>query len=153
MSLWLYTSLNPDGADSYGALNLYSDSIDPFGLNEYAIAQALPAQISVALVAHREIRGRGVAMTSRTIIGQALGILMERLGIDADQAFAYLRRVSNDSNRKLSIVALELVRARGTAIAPQGVGSVAHRVTGSETGSRKTPSLSYYPAQEHIEAS
>ena len=31
MSLWLYTSVNPYGADSYGALNLYSDSIDPFG--------------------------------------------------------------------------------------------------------------------------
>ena len=31
MSLWLYTSLNPDSADSYGALNLYSDSIDPLG--------------------------------------------------------------------------------------------------------------------------
>ena len=69
MSLWLHTSLDPDGADSYGALNLYSDSIDPFGPNEYAMAQALAAQISVALAAHREIRGRGVAMTSRTIIG------------------------------------------------------------------------------------
>src|SRR4029453_17271538 len=41
MSLWLYASLNPDGVDSYGALNLYSDSIDPFGPNEYAIAHAL----------------------------------------------------------------------------------------------------------------
>ena len=36
--------------------NLYSDSIDPFGPNEYAIAQALAAQISVAVAAHREIR-------------------------------------------------------------------------------------------------
>ena len=38
-----------DAADSYGALNLYSDSIGPFGPNEYAIAQALAAQISVAV--------------------------------------------------------------------------------------------------------
>ena len=90
MSLWLYASLNPADADSYGALNLYSDSIDPFGPSEYAIAQALAAQMSVAVAAHREIHGRGVAMTSRTIIGQAEGILMERLGIDADQASAYL---------------------------------------------------------------
>jgi ANTAR domain/GAF domain len=111
MSLWLYT-INPDGADSYGALNLYSDSIDPFGPNEYAIAQALAAQISVALAAHREIRGRGVAMTSRTIIGQAEGILMERLGIDADQAFAYLRRVSQSENRKLIMICSEIVATR-----------------------------------------
>ena len=112
MSLWLSTSVNPDGADSYGALNLYSDSIDPFGPNEYAIAHALAAQISVALASHREIRGRGVAMTSRTIIGQAEGILMERLGIDADQAFAYLRRVSQSENRKLIMICSEIVKTR-----------------------------------------
>jgi hypothetical protein len=31
MSVWLYASDSSDGAHSYGALNLYSDSIDPFG--------------------------------------------------------------------------------------------------------------------------
>src|SRR4029453_8221774 len=112
MSLWLDTSSNPDGVDSFGALNLYSDSLDPFGPNEYAIAQALAAQISVAVAAHREIRGRGVAMASRTIIGQAEGILMERLGIDADQAFAYLRRVSQSENRKLIMICSEIVETR-----------------------------------------
>jgi hypothetical protein len=112
MSLWLHISLDPDGADSYGALNLYSDSIDPFGPNEYAMAQALAAQISVVLAAQREIRGRSVAMTSRTIVGQAEGILMERLGIDADQAFAYLRRVSQSENRKLIKICSEIVETR-----------------------------------------
>jgi GAF domain-containing protein len=112
MSLWLNASVNPDRTDSYGALNLYSDSIDPFGPNEYAIAQGLAAQISVALAAHREIRGRGIAMSSRTIIGQAEGILMERLGIDADQAFTYLRRVSQSENRKLIMICHEIVNTR-----------------------------------------
>ena len=110
MSLWLYA--NPDGNDSHGALNLYSDSTDPFGPNEYAIAQALAAQISVALAMHREIRGRGIAMTTRTIIGQAQGILMEKLGIDADQAFAYLRRISQSENRKLIMICQEIVNTR-----------------------------------------
>jgi hypothetical protein len=99
-------------AHSYGALNLYSDSIDPFGPNEYAIAQAVAAQISVALAAQGEIRGRGVAMSSRTVIGQAEGILMERLGIDADQAFAYLRRISQTENRKLIMICSEIVNTR-----------------------------------------
>jgi GAF domain-containing protein len=112
MSLWLYTSASSYGAHSYGALNLYSDSIDPFGPNEYAIAQALAAQISVTLAAQREIWGRGVAMTSRTIIGQAEGILMERLGIDADQAFAYLRHISQTENRKLIMICSEIVETR-----------------------------------------
>jgi hypothetical protein len=112
MSLWLNASVNPDGTDSYGALNLHSDSIDPFGPNEYAIAQALAAQVSVALAAHREIHGRGIAMTCRTIIGQAEGILMEKLGIDADQAFAYLRRVSQTENRKLIMICHEIVNTQ-----------------------------------------
>ena len=51
-------------------------------------------------------------MTSRTIIGQAEGILMERLGIDADQAFAYLRRVSQSENRKLIMICSEIVKTR-----------------------------------------
>lgn len=109
MSVWLYASDSSDGAHSYGALNLYSDSIDPFGPNEYAIAQAVAAQISIALAAQREIRGRGVAMTSRTIIGQAEGIVMERLGIDADRAFAYLRHISQTENRKLIMICREIV--------------------------------------------
>ena len=92
---------------------MYSDSIDPFGPDEYAIAQALAAQISVALAAHREIiHGRGIAMTSRTIIGQAEGILMEKLGIDADQAFTYLRRASQSENRKLIMICHDIVNTR-----------------------------------------
>jgi AmiR/NasT family two-component response regulator len=51
-------------------------------------------------------------MTSRTIIGQAKGILMERLGINADQAFAYLRRISQTENRKLIMICREIVETR-----------------------------------------
>ena len=51
-------------------------------------------------------------MAGRTVIGQAQGLLMERLGLDAAQAFDYLRRVSQTSHRKLSDVADELVRTR-----------------------------------------
>jgi len=91
---------------------VYSDSLDPFGPNEYAVAETLAALISVALASHREIRGRGIAMASRTIIGQAEGIVMEKLGIDADQAFAYLRRVSQSKNRKLIMICHEIVNTR-----------------------------------------
>jgi AmiR/NasT family two-component response regulator len=112
ISLCLPANGNPDGADSYGALNLYSDSVDPFGPNECAIAQALAAKVSVALAMRREICGRGIAMTTRTIIGQAQGILMEKLGIDAGQAFAYLRRISQCENPKLIMICQEIVNRR-----------------------------------------
>jgi GAF domain-containing protein len=107
MSLRLYTN-----ARSYGALNLYADQAEAFEPSDYAIAQALAAQISVALAAQREIRQRSLAMTNRTVIGQAEGILMERLGIDADQAFAYLRRMSQNENRKLVTICTEIVDTR-----------------------------------------
>ena len=53
-----------------------------------------------------------VAMKHRTVIGQAEGILMERLGIDADQAFAYLRRMSQCENRKLITVCNDIIETR-----------------------------------------
>ena len=40
------------------------------------------------------------------------GILMEKLGIDADQAFAYLRRISQNENRKLIMICQEIVNTR-----------------------------------------
>ena len=89
----------------------------PVRMTWYAAAmpcsgQALAAQISVALAAQREIQQRSVAMTNRTVIGQAEGILMERLGIDADRAFAYLRRMSQTENRKLVTICNEIVELR-----------------------------------------
>jgi GAF domain-containing protein len=107
MSLRLYSD-----SRTYGALNLYADRAEVFEREDYAIAQALAAQISVALAARREIRQRSVAMTNRTVIGQAEGIIMERLGIDADEAFAYLRRMSQTENRKLVSICNEIVESR-----------------------------------------
>jgi GAF domain-containing protein len=107
MSLPLHTK-----ARSLGALNLYSDRPDPYGASDYPLATALAAQIAVALASGREIDQRGLAMINRTVIGQAEGILMERLGLDADQAFAYLRRISQESNRKLVAICAEIVQTR-----------------------------------------
>ncbi|MFD4668495.1 ANTAR domain-containing protein [Lentzea sp. NPDC058450] len=49
------------------------------------------------------------AIDSRDVIGQAKGILMNRQGIDADEAFALLRRTSQDLNVKLVEVATTIV--------------------------------------------
>jgi ANTAR domain len=46
------------------------------------------------------------------MIGQAQAILMERLGIDADLAFAYLRRISQSENRKLITICNHIVETR-----------------------------------------
>jgi AmiR/NasT family two-component response regulator len=62
--------------------------------------------------AEEEIRQLHRAVESRTVIGQAEGILMERLGVDSCQAFEYLRRVSSHLNRKVVDIATEIAETR-----------------------------------------
>jgi len=101
----LFTTQN-----SYGALNLYSERQDAFDADDQAVGMALAAQVAVALAVTRAIESRDLAIARRTVIGQAEGILMERFALDADQAFNVLRRISQDSQRKLYDVAADLVR-------------------------------------------
>ncbi|GAB3625010.1 GAF and ANTAR domain-containing protein [Mariniluteicoccus endophyticus] len=91
-----------------GALNLYSRSRARFDEadRERAVLLAAIAGVTIALA---EARGKNrrlnEALTSRDVIGQAKGILMERHGISADDAFSTLRRTSNQLNIKLRDVA------------------------------------------------
>jgi GAF domain-containing protein len=107
ISLLIYTA-----RDSYGTLSLYSDRPHAFDGEDLDTARALAGHLAVALAADREFEGLGLALSSRTVIGQAEGIVMERLQVDADQALAYLKRVSSHTNTKLVQVALDLVRTR-----------------------------------------
>ena len=70
--------------------------------------------MAIALAASQNAAHLELAIANRTVIGQAEGILMERFGITAEQAFAVLRRVSQHRNVKLNGVAEELVRTRET---------------------------------------
>ena len=66
----------------------------------------------VAVADGQEIDNRGKGMISRTTIGQAEGILMERYDIGPEEAFSFLRRASQQGNQKLAQVAEDLVRTR-----------------------------------------
>jgi hypothetical protein len=60
-----------------------------------------------------ELSDRVKAMDSRRTIDLALGMLMERTGCTADDAFALLRRYSQTRNLKLRDVAAELIDPTG----------------------------------------
>lgn len=60
--------------------------------------------------AQRELEGLRIAMRTRGDIEQAKGILMATRRIDADAAFAVLTKMSQNSNRKLHEVALDIIR-------------------------------------------
>jgi GAF domain-containing protein len=107
ISVLVYTD-----TQSYGALSLYAPRDNAFDADSVAIAQTLAGQLAMVMTSGREIDQLGRALHSRTIIGQAQGILMERLDIDAAQAFDYLRRMSSHTNRKLVALAEEIARTR-----------------------------------------
>ena len=107
MSLLVYT----DRA-SFGALSLYARDGKRFDVDDVAVGQALAAQLALAIAAERKIDQLGLGMHNRIVIGQAQGILMERLDLTADQAFDYIRRASMNTNRKVVDVATEISATR-----------------------------------------
>jgi GAF domain-containing protein len=96
-----------------GALNLYSWKPGAFTSEDSrGEALALAAHVAVALAAAQEISHLTTALGTRTVIGQAVGILMERFGLTADRSFEVLQRVSSQTNTKLLHVAQQLVETR-----------------------------------------
>lgn len=95
-----------------GALNLYAIHPGQFSSVDETTARLLARHTAVTIATLRETSTLARAVAARTLIGQAQGLLMERFAIDADQAFAVLRRYSQDRNVKLRIVADELVTTR-----------------------------------------
>ena len=96
-------------------MNLYSLKPEAFDDDDINNGQALAAHVGVALAASQNAANLQTAISTRTLIGRAEGILMERFGMRPDQAFAVLRRVSQRRNVRLNRVAEELVRTRGDA--------------------------------------
>lgn len=107
MSLLVYTD-----RESFGALSLYARDDAEFDADDVIVGQAIAAQLAITITAEREIDHLGLAMHNRLVLGQAQGILMERLNISADQAFDYLRRASSHTNRKVVDIATEIASTR-----------------------------------------
>lgn len=99
-------------ADDYGALNLYSDRVDAFDDNDDAVGYAMAAHIAVAVAASRKIEQLGRSVQTRTVIGEAMGIVMERYALDPVRGFQFLQRVSSLTNTKLLAVAEHIVATR-----------------------------------------
>lgn len=107
LSVRLYTS-----SSTIGALNLYDRAPDKFDISDQEVAHVLARHAAVALASARQTENLWQAIDSRKRIGQAQGILMERYDLTEDQAFAVLRRYSQDKNVKLRDVAELLVSTR-----------------------------------------
>jgi GAF domain-containing protein len=92
-----------------GGLNMYSTKhmrMDPARL---AHAKAIARQAAIALqLADREERLLRSLTTSR-MIGKAIGLVMERHGLDEDAAYQHLVDLSHDTHVMLRVVAQRMV--------------------------------------------
>jgi GAF domain-containing protein len=92
-----------------GALNVYSEQSHTFGPDSREIGLIFAAHSSVAWNAARRDEQFRRALASRDTIGQAKGLIMERYGVSAVQAFEVLRKLSQDSNVPLLQIAADLI--------------------------------------------
>jgi GAF domain-containing protein len=96
--------------EAQGALNLYSESLGTFG-DDQTLAELFRHQAATAIRYASEVEDLREAMMTRQLIGQAVGIIMERYELPEARAFAFLTRLSNERNVKLRLIAQELVAA------------------------------------------
>ena len=97
-----------DAPASQGALNLYSHQVGAFE-DFSTLAELFAHQAAVAIGYAREIADLNDAIRTRTMIGQAVGIIMERYELNDERAFAFLTRLSQHRNVKLRLIAAEVV--------------------------------------------
>lgn len=107
LSLQLFVSGN-----DLGALNLYSDEPGAFDDKSEHVGLMFASHAAIAYAAIRRQTELNEAVASRLVIGQALGMLMERYDLDEEQAFAVLVRASQNANVRLREVAREMVTTR-----------------------------------------
>lgn len=89
-------------------LNVYSTTAGAFDESQH-IVELFASQAAIAMNFVRATQTLQEALSSRKTIGQAIGIVMERYALDEDRAFAFLVRMSQDSNVRLRAVAQKVV--------------------------------------------
>lgn len=101
-----------------GVLNLYARTPRAFSAVDRQLAELLAGQAAIAVTAalrhYDEVtlsNNLRIALSSRSVIDQAMGIVMAQRRCDPEEAFGTLRTISQRRNIKLRNIAAELVDA------------------------------------------
>jgi GAF domain-containing protein len=104
------------GGRTIGALNAYGTETHLFtgALRARLLDFGAQAEVAIALALRHAEQNElmdqlHTAMQSRSIIDQALGVLMARQRCTAAEAFAILRSASQSRNRKIAAIAAEII--------------------------------------------
>jgi GAF domain-containing protein len=106
----------PVGRAQGAVLNLYSRSSRRLDPSASQLARLFADQAATAMECASRVETLTEAVDARQEISKAIGIAMERFGLNEGRAFDYLVRVSQTSQVKLRVIAHELVaqaNARG----------------------------------------
>lgn len=101
----------PLGGTDRAALNYYAQECDAFTPDDVATAAAWVPFAALAVEAQlreHDVHHLRVALETNRTISTAVGILMARHHLDADEAFDVLRQVSMRTNTKLRDVSVEV---------------------------------------------
>ena len=105
--------------DGAVCLNLHSTTTTAIDPAAVGVAEHFAVQAGAALGHLQTADQLSTAVQTRTLIGTALGLVMERYGLTRDQAFGYLVRESSSQNKKLRAVAQELVESKEREVADE----------------------------------
>jgi len=94
-----------------GSLNVFAERPHAFGEQTERLGSLFATHSSLVWDSARRERQFREALANRDIIGQAKGMIMERYGVDAAQAFDLLRKLSHDTNTRLTQVAAQVIEA------------------------------------------
>lgn len=97
--------------DHLGVLSLCSTAAAAFDQEAEHVGLVLAAHTAVAFASAQRLENTTRGLAHRDVIGQAIGILIERHQLNAQQAFEVLARYSQETNRKLHKIASEVVTA------------------------------------------
>ena len=90
-------------------LNLYAWRAGSFDRYTVEFAELFAAQAGAILGYAEQVEQLSQALHTRTDVGTAVGILMERYRIDRHQAFAFLARNSQNRNIKVRVLAQHVI--------------------------------------------
>ena len=102
------------GDRSIGLLTAYADDATALDDDAVAAGAAIATHVALAALSLGDDASLRTALSSRDVIGQAKGILMERYAIDGVAAFELLARLSQQDNRRLIEIAADVVDTRRT---------------------------------------
>jgi len=115
--------MNLESTGVIAGMNLYADTVEAFGDQDLAEGLLLTTHAAQAVAnAHLLERANNLerALSSNRDIGTAIGVLMSQHKLTREQSFDLLRIASQNTNRKLHDVALDVIDTGAVDVTPHG---------------------------------